>query len=101
MSTRLTTCWGRFSRGFASANNGLVRSAGQRVPAGVHGIDAYEPAKVPVRIQGLGILLAISAVTSFAFAWLNLPNAFMLGSLCATIAVTVTGPLYRFLNRRA
>jgi hypothetical protein len=57
---------------------------------GVHGIDAYEPANVPVRIEGLAILLAISAVTSFAFAWLNLPNAYMLGSLFATIALTVS-----------
>jgi hypothetical protein len=57
---------------------------------GVHGVDAYEPANVPVQIEGLAILLAISAVTSFVFAWLNLPNAFMLGSLCATIALTVS-----------
>jgi uncharacterized protein len=56
---------------------------------GVHGSDAYEPARVPVRLDGLVVLLAISAVTSLAFAWLRLPNAFMLGSLFATIALTV------------
>jgi membrane AbrB-like protein len=55
---------------------------------GVHGSDAYEPAAVPLRLDGLAKLLAISLATSLLFAWLRLPNAFMLGSLSATIALT-------------
>jgi membrane AbrB-like protein len=57
---------------------------------GVHGVDPYEPVRVPLRIDGLAMLLAASVLTSLAFARLNLPNAFMLGSLCATIALTVS-----------
>jgi membrane AbrB-like protein len=56
----------------------------------VHGVDPYEPVRMPVRIEGLAILLAISGVASLVFARLKLPNAFMLGSLFATIALTVS-----------
>jgi uncharacterized protein len=55
---------------------------------GVHGSDAYEPARLPLRFDGLVVLFAVSAATSLAFAWARLPNAFMLGPLFATIALT-------------
>ncbi len=57
---------------------------------GVHGADAYEPARVPVRIEGAAALLAVSAASSLVFWRLRIPNAFMLGSLFATIALTVS-----------
>ncbi len=57
---------------------------------GVHGSDAYEPARVPLRVGGMAALLAASAAGSFVFWRLRIPNAFMLGSLFATIALTVS-----------
>jgi len=57
---------------------------------GVHGSDVYQPARVPLQFGGLVVLLASSTATSLTFAWLRVPNAFMLGSLFATIALTVS-----------
>ena len=59
--------------------------------SGVHGTDAFAPPPVPFGWPGLAALLAIAAVAAAALAVAGVPNAFMFGPLCATMAVTVAG----------
>jgi len=58
--------------------------------SGVHGSDNYLPAAVPLRWQGLALLLALSAAGGFAFRWLRIPNAFMFGALAVVIPLTAS-----------
>jgi len=57
----------------------------------IHGLDSYEQVGMAVDALGLVELLALSALGGFVFARLNVPNAFMLGPLAVTIALTATG----------
>jgi membrane AbrB-like protein len=57
--------------------------------AGVHGTDAYEPPHRDVSLQGLAALLAIAVAAGGLLKGLNMPNAWMLGPLAVTIALTV------------
>jgi membrane AbrB-like protein len=56
---------------------------------GAHGADAYEPPLRDVSVQGLIALLAIAVAAGGLLKALNMPNAWMLGPLAATIALTV------------
>lgn len=58
---------------------------------GLHGADPYQPAHSTVDGLGLIALLAIAIVAGGALARLRLPNAWMLGPLCATVALTLGG----------
>jgi membrane AbrB-like protein len=55
---------------------------------GAHGADAYARAPIPVDAAGLAQLLALGLLAGALLAWLRLPNAFMLGPLAITIALT-------------
>lgn len=56
--------------------------------SGVHGADAYRPAAAMLDPVKLGLLLAIAAAAGGALAVARAPNAFLLGPLLATIALT-------------
>jgi uncharacterized protein len=55
---------------------------------GVHGADAYSPGTATLKPQGLVELLAFSAVAGWALWRLGVPNAWMLGPLSVTVALT-------------
>lgn len=57
--------------------------------SGAHGSDNYQPAGMPLRWQGLAMLLALSAAAGFALRRLRVPNAFMFGPLAVVIPLTV------------
>ena len=54
-----------------------------------HGADAYTRVLMPVHAAGLMQLLALGLLGGALLAWLRVPNAFMLGPLAITIALTV------------
>ena len=58
--------------------------------SGVHGADAYRPAAAVLDPAKLALLLAIAAAAGGALAMARAPNAFMLGPLFATIALTAS-----------
>ena len=55
------------------------------------GTDDYRPVAVPFDGAGLGVLVAIGLVAALAWRRTRMPNAFMMGPLLATIAVTAAG----------
>lgn len=57
---------------------------------GAHGADAYEQVLKPVNAAGLTQLLALGLLGGALLAWLGMPNAFMLGPLAITIALTAS-----------
>ena len=59
--------------------------------AGFHSTEDYRPIVVPFDAGGLAILLAIAACAGAVARLAGVPTAFMMGSLVATIAITVTG----------
>jgi uncharacterized protein len=58
---------------------------------GLHGLDAYQPAQVPLDSLGLAALLALAVLAGGALVWLGMPNAWMLGPLAVTVALTLGG----------
>jgi uncharacterized protein len=56
---------------------------------GLHGTDAFHVAQTDFNAPGLLVLLAIATVAGAALFALGTPNAWMLGPLSATIALTV------------
>jgi membrane AbrB-like protein len=58
---------------------------------GLHGADAYRPAQSAVEGAGLIALLCIAAVAGGTLAKLRIPNAWMLGPLGVTVALTLGG----------
>lgn len=58
---------------------------------GLHGADVYRPAQVSVDALGLLALLGVAAAAGTALAKLHIPNAWMLGPLCVTVALTLSG----------
>ncbi len=58
---------------------------------GLHGVDAYRPAQFAVDGAGLIALLCIAAAAGGALAKLRIPNAWMLGPLGVTVALTLGG----------
>jgi len=58
---------------------------------GLHGVDPYRPAQVALDGAGLIALLCIAAAAGGALAKLRIPNAWMLGPLGATVALTLGG----------
>ena len=57
----------------------------------LHGADAYRPAQSAVVSAGLIALLCIAAGAGGTLAKLRIPNAWMLGPLGATVALTLGG----------
>jgi membrane AbrB-like protein len=57
---------------------------------GAHGADAYEPPQRDVSVQGLVAMLAIAIAAGGLLKALKMPNAWMLGPLAVTIALTVS-----------
>ena len=55
---------------------------------GSHGADAYEQVSVPASVLGLMQLLVLGVLAGALLAWFGVPNAFMLGPLAVTIALT-------------
>ena len=55
-----------------------------------HGSDIYARVLAPVNAVGLIQLLVMGLLGGALLAWLGLPNAFMLGPLAVTIALTVS-----------
>lgn len=58
---------------------------------GLHGADPYRPAQSAVDGLGLVALLGVGAAGGAALARLRVPNAWMLGPLGVTIALTLSG----------
>jgi uncharacterized protein len=58
---------------------------------GLHGTDVYRPAQGSVDGSGLAILLGTAAVAGMVLARLRTPNAWMLGPLGVTVALTLCG----------
>lgn len=58
--------------------------------AGAHGADPYQPVARDVAPLGLLAMLGLAAGSSALLARLRVPNAWMLGSLLATIALAAT-----------
>lgn len=58
---------------------------------GQSGSDDYRPVAVPFDAGGLAILAAFGLASAFAWRRTDLPNAFMMGPLLATIAITASG----------
>jgi membrane AbrB-like protein len=59
--------------------------------SGAHGADSYLQVAVPLRWQGLAMLLAVGGLAGLALDRLRMPNAFFFGPLATTIALTVNG----------
>ncbi len=55
---------------------------------GLHGADAYRPAQFAVDALGLVALLGLAALVGGTLAKLGMPNAWMLGPLGVTVALT-------------
>lgn len=55
---------------------------------GAHGADAYDQVSTPLNTVGLMQLLAMGLLVGALLAWLGVPNAYMLGPLAITIALT-------------
>lgn len=58
---------------------------------GQTGAEDYRPVAVPFDAGGLAILFAAGIAAAFAWRRTNLPNAFMMGPLITTIAITAAG----------
>jgi uncharacterized protein len=56
---------------------------------GAHGADAYDQIATPVNAAGLMQLLVLGLLGGALLAWFGMPNAFMLGPLAITIALTI------------
>lgn len=56
---------------------------------GVHGTDAYSPGTATLSLSGLAELLAFGAAAGLALWRLRVPNAWMLGPLAVTVALSV------------
>jgi len=56
---------------------------------GLHGADAYRPAQFAVDVFGLVALLGMAALVGGTLAKLGMPNAWMLGPLGVTVALTL------------
>src|SRR5258706_405018 len=56
---------------------------------GLHGSDAYRPAQLAVDGLGLLALLGLATLAGATLARLGMPNAWMLGPLAATVALTL------------
>jgi len=64
----------------------------------MHGADVYRPAQFTVDGFGLVALLGTAALVGIVLAKLRIPNAWMLGPLGVTVALTlgeVTSPRFR------
>lgn len=59
----------------------------------VHGGDAYVPGRADIVWSGLGVLAAATLTGGALMSRLNTPNAWMLGALLVTIALTASGNL--------
>lgn len=59
--------------------------------AGFSATEEYRPVLIPFSVAGLVALLALGAVSGAIARRVGLPTAFMMGSLIATIAITVGG----------
>src|SRR5207248_11274674 len=59
--------------------------------AGFSATEEYRPVLIPFSVAGLVALLALGAVSGAIARRAGLPTAFMMGSLIATIAITVGG----------
>jgi membrane AbrB-like protein len=59
--------------------------------SGAHGADTYVQLAVPLRWQGLAMLLAAGSAAALFLDRLRMPNAFFFGPLATTIALTVNG----------
>jgi uncharacterized protein len=59
--------------------------------SGAHGAETYVPVSVPLRYEGLAVLLALGAAAAWALNRLRMPNAFFFGPLAITIAFTANG----------
>lgn len=59
--------------------------------SGAHGVDQYHPATRLVSYPGLLALLLFCALGALGLTALKVPNAWMLGSLFVSIAITVSG----------
>lgn len=57
--------------------------------SGAHGAETYVSATVPLRYEGLAVLLALSAAAGWLLNRARMPNAFFFGPLAVTIALTV------------
>jgi uncharacterized protein len=58
---------------------------------GLHGSDPYETGTQAVRYGGLAALVALTVIAALALAWLDWPNAWVLGPFAATVALTASG----------
>ncbi len=58
--------------------------------SGVHGADLYQPTPAPFAVHGLLMLMACAAAGALAFSWCRIPNAWMLGPLAVTVALTAS-----------
>jgi membrane AbrB-like protein len=58
--------------------------------SGAHGTQAYAAVPVPVRFEGLAVLLALAAAAAWLLNALRMPNAFFFGPLGATIVLTAS-----------
>jgi hypothetical protein len=56
-----------------------------------HGADAFEPAAKAWSYEGLAMQFACAAAGGVLFQWLRIGNAWMLGPLAVTIAITAAG----------
>ncbi|HMN81997.1 MAG TPA: AbrB family transcriptional regulator [Burkholderiaceae bacterium] len=58
---------------------------------GLHGSDGYVPGRVQVVPQGLALLVAATCAAALAMRRIRSPNAWLIGPLLATAAMTATG----------
>lgn len=58
--------------------------------SGAHGVDLYQPSPGQVSYSGLALLLSLCAIVGGILTIVNIPNAWMLGPLLVSIAVTVS-----------
>ena len=58
---------------------------------GLEGSDPYAPASTTFDPAGFAVLVAVTGGAAFVLARLGVPNAFMLGPLLATAAITAAG----------
>jgi len=56
---------------------------------GAHGAETYVSATIPLRYEGLALLLALSAAAGWLLNRARMPNAFFFGPLAVTIGLTV------------